>query len=98
MNDSVLVPPVPSVTEASAIEIALPAPSSSTIVTAPEPSPIDAFTAFESSTENASSDSSTMSPSTSTLTLCDVSPGANVTVPDLAVKSLPAVAVPARVA
>ena len=47
---------------------------------------------------NVSSDSTVVSPATATLTVCEVTPGANVNVPDPTVKSLPAVADPFAVA
>ena len=73
-------------------------PSLSRMVPTPWPSATPAFTAPDRLRENVSSSSSTVSPCTATVMVVLVSPGANVSVPPTAVKSLPAVAVPLAVA
>ncbi len=74
-------------------------PSLSRIAVSAEPEPIRAspWTLLKSRL-NASSDSTTKSSVIGTSTVTLVSPGANVTEPDAAVKSLPATAVPSTVA
>ena len=49
-------------------------------------------------TVNVSLGSTVVSPVTATLTVCEITPGAKVIVPEPAVKSWPAVAVPLEVA
>jgi hypothetical protein len=71
---------LPSVTLTSSID-SCGSGSSSVIVPRPEPSAIVALIALESSTVYVSSASSKLSPFTSTVSVFEVSPGANVSVP-----------------
>ena len=61
------------------------ATSSLVIVPTAEPSAIVAPDGFDKLTVNVSSPSTTASPATITCTICEVTPGANVTTPDAAV-------------
>jgi hypothetical protein len=81
---AVTVPVFPSVTVALPIDTAGRG-SSSVIVPRPSPSSMVALTGFESSTLNVSLSSSSVSPLTSTETVCVVSSGRKVSVPDAAV-------------
>ena len=79
-----VVPVLPSVIDAGAIDTAGGA-SSSTIVPVTLAVPSVAFTAFESATVNVSLPSASRSPATSTENVALVEPAGIVTVPDLAV-------------
>src|SRR4029453_7676472 len=73
-------------------------PSSSSMMPAPAESPRTALTGADRFSANASSASSTVSPSTLMPTAEVVAPGAKPTLPEAAVKSLPAVALTLAVA
>ena len=96
-NTAFAGPLLPSATETPATA-RLGGGSSSTIVAVPVAAPRSAFTGAASVTVKVSSFSSLVSFTTVTGTVSLTSPGANVTVPVAAVKSVPAVAVPAAVA
>ena len=84
MNAAFLLPELPSATDALAIET-VGAVSSLVIVPVADAVPRVAPDGLVSETVNVSFGSTTASPATATLTVCEVTPGANVRVPDVAV-------------
>src|SRR5262245_1697491 len=68
------------------------------MVPSPLPSAMVALAGDESVTVNVSVDSIVVSPVTGTVMVCEVTPAAKVSVPEVVVKSLPAVALPFAVA
>ncbi len=96
MNTAFTAPPVPSVTVTSLMLIVGPASSLAIVavaLAAPSVAPVGPLRV----TENDSFGSRVASPRTSTTMAFEVSPARNVSVPDVAVKSVPAAAVPPTV-
>jgi hypothetical protein len=96
LKTALVVPELPSVTLASPAETVGVA-SSSRIVTGSR-SPTSPLAGFWRAMKKLSSGSSSRSPKMRTLTDCSEAPGAKVRRPEAASKSLPAAAVPAKVA